>query len=76
MKAEKLDKLFDDGEDISPYLDMSSIRQPNSQEIKGVNIDFPTWMLESLDREAKHAGVTRQSLIKAWVAERLEQQDS
>ncbi|MCL1847800.1 MAG: BrnA antitoxin family protein [Coriobacteriia bacterium] len=76
MKAEELDKLFDDGEDISPYLDLSSIRHPNRQEIKGVNVDFPTWMVESLDAEAKRAGVTRQSLIKAWIAERLEQQDS
>ena len=76
MKAEELDKLFHDGEDVSPYLDMSSIRRPNNQEIKGVNVDFPTWMVESLDREAERAGVTRQSLIKAWIAERLEQQDS
>ena len=76
MKAEELDKRFDDGEDITPYLDMSSIRQPNRQELQGVNVDFPAWMVESLDREAKRADVTRQSLIKAWIAERLEQQDS
>jgi len=71
MKAEELDKLFDDGEDITPYLDLSTARRPN-QEAKRVNVDFPVWMVESLDREAKRMGVTRQSVIKVWIAERLE----
>ena len=70
MKAEELDKLFDDGEDITPYLDMSSVKQP-LQESKRVNVDFPAWMVESLDHEAKRIGVTRQSVIKVWIAERL-----
>ncbi|MCL2491379.1 MAG: BrnA antitoxin family protein [Coriobacteriia bacterium] len=71
MKAEEFDKRFDDGEDISSYLDMSSIRQPK-QESKRVNVDFPSWMVELLDREAQRIGVTRQSVIKVWIAERLE----
>jgi len=72
MKAEELDKRFDDGEDISAYLDMTSIRQPH-QETKRVNVDFPVWMIDSLDQEAKRIGVTRQSVIKVWLAERLAQ---
>lgn len=72
MKAEELDKKFDNGEDISAYLDMSSARQPH-QETKRVNVDFPVWMIDSLDQEAKRIGVTRQSVIKIWLAERLAQ---
>lgn len=72
MKAEELDTLFDDGKDISAYIETASIRQPN-QESKRVNVDFPTWMVDSLDREAQRIGVTRQSVIKVWIAERLEQ---
>ncbi len=71
MKAKTLDKKFENGESILDDLDLSKSRRPN-QEQKRVNVDFPTWMIESLDREAKHLGVTRQSIIKVWLAERLE----
>ena len=72
MKAEKFDKMFDDGEDISHLLDLSSARRPN-QEQKRVNVDFPQWMVDQLDSEARRVGVTRQSIIKIRLAERLEQ---
>ena len=72
MKAEAFDKMFDDGEDISHLLDLSSARRPN-QEQKRVNVDFPQWMVDQLDKEARRVGVTRQSIIKVWLAERLEQ---
>ena len=65
------DKLFDEGKDITHLLDLSSARRPN-QELKRVNVDFPIWMVNKLDREAKRLGVTRQSIIKIWLAERLE----
>ena len=72
MKAREFDKKFDEGkEDISKYLDMSKIRRPH-QEQKRVNVDFPLWMIRLLDKEAKRLGVSRQSIIKVWVAERLE----
>ncbi len=71
MKADILDKKFDDNQDISDVLDISGAKRPN-QEQKRVNVDFPIWMIDSLDREAKHLGVTRQSIIKVWLAERLE----
>ena len=72
MKAKTLDKKFDDNkEDILDAFDLSKARRPN-QEQKRVNVDFPTWMIVSLDKEAKHLGVTRQSIIKVWLAERLE----
>ncbi len=71
MKAEEFDKLFDEGKEITHLLDLSSTRKPN-QELKRVNVDFPIWMVNKLDREAKRLGVTRQSIIKIWLAERLE----
>ncbi len=71
MKAREFDKRFDQGEDILKYLNISKARRPE-QEQKRVNVDFPLWMVHLLDREAKRLGVPRQSIIKVWVAERLE----
>jgi macrodomain Ter protein organizer (MatP/YcbG family) len=70
MKAKEFDKKFDEGEDITKYLDVSKARRPE-QEQKRVNVDFPLWMIHQLDKEAKRIGVPRQSIIKVWVAERL-----
>jgi hypothetical protein len=71
MKASNFDKKFDKGEDITKYLDLSRATRPG-QEQKRVNVDFPVWMIHRLDKEAKRLGVPRQSLIKIWIAERLE----
>ena len=71
ITAEEFDKKFDDGEDISEYIDWSKGRRPNL-EARRVNVDFPTWVVEALDRDARRLGVTRQSVIKVWIAERLE----
>lgn len=74
MKATDFDNKFDAGEeDIVDDLDLSTLSRPNQAQ-KRVNVDFPTWMIESLDREASRVGVTRQSIIKIWLAERLEAQ--
>ena len=72
MKASELDKKFDDGENILEHLDIARARRPELEQ-KRVNVDFPIWMINALDREAKRLGVTRQSIIKIWLAERLEQ---
>lgn len=72
MKAKDLDKIFDDGEvDITPYLELSKAFRPG-QELRRVNVDFPVWMIERMDQESSRLGVPRQSLIKVWIAERLE----
>jgi hypothetical protein len=71
MKAKDFERAFDEGDDLSAMLDTSKARRV-LQEQKRVNVDFPTWMIESLDREAGRLGVTRQSIIKIWLAERLE----
>jgi len=72
MKASKIDKVFDENqEDVLDYFDTSKIRMIN-EEPRRVNIDFPAWMVESLDREAKHIGVSRQAVIKMWLAEKLQ----
>jgi hypothetical protein len=75
MKAEEFDKLFEDGEDITDLLDLSSARRPNLEQ-KRINVDLPIWMVNQLDREAKRVGVTRQSIIKMWMAQRLDNNQS
>jgi hypothetical protein len=72
MKAKEFDKKFESAEDITKYLDLSKARRPE-QEQKRVNVDFPVWMVHSLDKEAKRLGVPRQSLIKVLVAEHFKQ---
>jgi hypothetical protein len=71
MKTKDFDDAFDDGIDITAHLDLSKAKRV-LQAQKRVNVDFPTWMVDSLDREASRLGVTRQSVIKVWLAERLE----
>lgn len=70
MKAREFDRAFEAGEDVEPHVDWSRSRRPNV-EVRRVNVDFPAWVVEGLDREARRLGVTRQSLIKTWIAERL-----
>ena len=71
MKVKDFEQQFDEGVDLTVSLDLSKARRV-LQEQKRVNVDFPTWMIDSLDREASKLGVTRQSVIKVWLAERLE----
>jgi hypothetical protein len=71
MKAKKFEQQFDEGVDVTASLDLSKAKRV-LQKQKRVNVDFPTWMIDSLDREAGKLGVTRQSVIKVWLAERLE----
>lgn len=72
MKAKTFDRKFDAGEKVVDQLDLSKARRVGIDP-KRVNVDFPAWMVESLDREARRMGVTRQSLIKLWLADRLAQ---
>lgn len=71
MKAEEFDRRVDAGEDATKHLDLSGARRLG-QSAKRVNVDFPVWMIASLDKEGRQLGVSRQSIIKLWVAERLE----
>lgn len=72
MKAKDFDQKFDSGKDeVITDLDLSTAVKPNQSQ-KRVNVDFPVWMIESLDEEASRIGVTRQSIIKLWLAEKLE----
>lgn len=71
MKAEEFDQKFDVGEDVLEYLDLLSAKRTNQAQ-KRVNVDFPIWMVQALDKEARRLGVTRQSIVKIWLAERLE----
>jgi len=75
MKAEHLDDIFDSGADLVPHLDLSTVRRLNLEQ-KRVNVDLPIWMIENLDQEADRIGVTRQSIIKVWLAERLKMERS
>ncbi len=72
ITAEEFDRIFDEGkEDITQYLDLNSIRRPG-RDPKRVNVDFPAWMVNAMDREADRIGITRQAFIKVIVAERLQ----
>ncbi len=71
VKARDFDKKFEEGVDISKHLDIKKARRPEREQ-KRVNVDFPVWMIQLLDKEARRLGVPRQSIIKVWVAERLE----
>ena len=75
MKAKTFDKQFNEGTDVTASLDLSKAKRILLEQ-KRVNVDFPAWMIESLDREAGKIGVTRQSIIKVWLAERLEESAS
>lgn len=70
MKAREFDAAFDAGEDVSDQVDWSKARRPNL-DIRRVNVDFPAWVVAGLDQQARRLGVTRQALIKLWIAERL-----
>jgi hypothetical protein len=70
MKAKELDKIFDAGGNITKYLDLARAKRVNESPQR-VNVDFPVWMIHSLDKEASRLGVTRQSIIKVWISERL-----
>lgn len=71
MKASEFERKFEAGEDLGDALDLSRARRPNL-ELRRVNVDFPAWVVDSLDRQAKRLGVTRQALIKMWIAQKLE----
>lgn len=70
MRAKTFDRKFDSGKKIVEHLDLSKARRIGT-DAKRVNVDFPAWMVDSLDREARRLGVTRQSLIKLWLADKL-----
>lgn len=72
MKAKEFDAKFEKGENLTQYLDLTKARRPD-QEQRRVNVDFPNWMIHSLDKEADRLGVTRQSIIKVWISERLKE---
>ncbi|MEK6646792.1 MAG: CopG family transcriptional regulator [Candidatus Firestonebacteria bacterium] len=71
MKVREFEKKFDKGENVLKHLDISKARRVG-QEQKRVNVDFPVWIIQLLDKEARRLGVPRQSIIKVWVADRLE----
>jgi hypothetical protein len=71
LTAEELDELHDSGADISGHLDSSKSKRPGL-EIQRINVDFPVWMIKSLDNEADRLGIPRQSLIKVWISEAIE----
>lgn len=71
MKARDFDKKFDQGEDVTDHLNLEKVRRVRHTQ-KRVNVDFPLWMVEALDKEASRLGVPRQSIIKMLVADHIE----
>jgi hypothetical protein len=74
MTAKEFDRRFDEGEDITPYIDKATIRRPGL-EARRANVDFPEWVISTLDAQSKRIGVSRQSLIKLWISERIQQEE-
>ncbi len=72
MNVNEFDEAFDNGESIIEQLDIRKLTRPALSQ-RRVNVDLPQWMIQSLDEEASRIGVTRQSIIKVWLAERLKQ---
>lgn len=70
MKASEFDKKFDKNESVLKYLDLKAAKRPNL-ELKRINIDMPVWIIESIDKEAKRIGISRQAIIKMWLAEHV-----
>ena len=73
ITGEEFDRMFDEGKDITPYLDMDSLVVVRPK-IQRVNVDFPEWMVHKLDEEAVKLNVSRQAIIKMWLRERLDPQ--
>jgi hypothetical protein len=73
ITAQEFEQQFDEGEDITPFIDMSSIRRPG-MEPRRVNVDFPEWMIEKLDWQSRLIGVSRQALVKLWISERIQKE--
>lgn len=73
VNAKHLEKMFDEGKDVTPHLALSKARRPGHEQ-RRVNVDFPNWIIDSLDTQASRLGVTRQSVIKLWIAERLKEE--
>jgi hypothetical protein len=75
MKARDLDEAFNEGTDITSHLDLTAARRPK-RDVQRVNVDFPAWMVSTLDAEAARLGITRQAVIKTWIAERIDERVS
>ncbi|MDP1620800.1 MAG: hypothetical protein Q8M08_00530 [Bacteroidales bacterium] len=70
IRAEQFDEQFDQGGDVAEYLETNLAERPGLKQ-RRVSVDFPAWMVQELDREAQRVGVTRQSVIKYWISEKL-----
>jgi hypothetical protein len=70
ISAEQFDAMFDQGVDITEYLELDKTDRPGLKQ-RRVSVDFPAWMVQELDREASRLGITRQSVIKFWISEKL-----
>jgi hypothetical protein len=74
ITAEEFDRRFDRGEDVSAFLDWSKARRPGL-EPRRVNVDLPEWMIAELDKQASLIGVTRQSIMKVWLSDRIKEEN-
>jgi hypothetical protein len=73
ITTEEFDRRFDRGEDVSAFLDWSKERRPGL-EPRRVNVDLPEWMISELDKQAALIGVTRQSIMKVWLSDRIKEE--
>ena len=69
IEPQTFDQQFDGG-DVTPHLELHNAKV--LRPIQRINIDVPREILNQVDHEADRIGVTRTSLIKIWIAERIE----
>ena len=75
MKAEEFDRLFDDGESIIEYLDLTQIKRSNSEQ-QTIALEFPSWMIEALNKESQRLNLPLQVIVKGWIEEKLASSNS
>lgn len=73
ITASDFDKRFDEGADVTAHLEFEDTTRPGLQQ-KRVSVDFPEWMVHELDKVSKKLGVTRQSIIKIFITDRLKKE--
>jgi hypothetical protein len=72
ISAVEFDEKFEKKENLVPYLQTDKITKPGLKS-RRVSVDFPEWMVQELDRAAQKLGITRQSLIKVFISDKLKE---
>lgn len=73
--AEELEKMFEEGADMTEYMDLDNIQHVHPHP-KQINITIPMWLVDSLDEEAERRGVARKAIINTALVEWVDELNS